>query len=187
MKPLGPASRMLGALETALVQLSALAMLLIMLIVVVDVLLRYFLSQPLIFSYDLISMYLIVMVFFFAMPDTLHRHGHVAIDIFQPWLPVRVRFLAEAISYAAATLVMALIAWKLSERTWTAFVNEEVTATTIPWPIWLSSLPAAIGCWLFAARTLYRCVAHAASALAGRALVELPPPPLTSQHEETAL
>ena len=86
-----------------------------------------------------------------------------------------------------ATIVMVLIAWKLGGRTWTAFVRDEVTATTIPWPVWLSSLPAAIGCWLFAARALYRCVAHVASAIAGSARVELPPPPLTSREEENPL
>lgn len=180
MTGLARVSRWMEKLEVALAQLSALAMLLIMLIVVADVVLRYFFSRPLIFSYDLISMYLVVIVFFFALPDTLHRHGHIAIDFFQPFLPARVRFAGEAIGYAAATIVMSLIAWKLSERTWIAFSKDEVTATTIPWPIWLSNLPAALGCWLFALRSLYRSAGHAASAVAGRALVELPPPPVTS-------
>ncbi len=187
MDALGRTSRGLARLETALAQVSALAMFLIMAVVVADVLLRYFFSMPLIFSYDLISMYLMVIVFFFALPDTLHRHGHIAIDFFQPYIAARLRFVAEALGYAAATLVMVLIAWKLSGRTWTAFVRDEVTATTIPWPVWLSSLPAAIGCWLFAARALYRCVAHVASAIAGSARVELPPPPLTSREEENPL
>lgn len=176
-------SRLLERLEIALAQLAALAMFLIMLTVVTDVVMRYFFSKPLIFSYDLISMYLVVVVFFFALPDTLHRHGHIAIDFFQPYLPQRLRFAGEALAYAAGTIVMALIAWKLSERTWIAFVRDEVPATTIPWPIWLSNLPAALGCWLFALRALYRCVAHFASAVAGRPLVELPPPPLTSQSQ----
>lgn len=184
MELLRGTSRALGKAETALAQLSALAMLLIMLVVVADVALRYLFSSPLTFSYDLISMYLVVVVFYFAMPDTLNRHGHIAIDFFHPWMPTRMRFAGEAIGYAAGTVVMALIAWKLSSRAWTAFVRAEVPATTIPWPIWLSILPAAIGSWLFAARCLYRCVGHLASLVAGRALVELPPPPITAAGEE---
>jgi TRAP-type C4-dicarboxylate transport system permease small subunit len=179
MRALHATSRLLALLERAAAQLAALAMFLIMAVVVADVVLRYFFSKPLVFSYDLISMYLVVMVFFFALSDTLHHHGHIAIDFFQPYLPLRLRFGAEAFGYAAGTLVMALIAWKLSERTWFAYMNEEVPATTIAWPIWLSNLPAAVGCWLFALRCLYRAVAHFASALAGRVLVELPPPPMT--------
>lgn len=185
MSALESTSRRLGKIEGALAQLSALAMLAIMLVVVADVVLRYFFSSPLTFSYDLISMYLVVVVFFFALPETLNRHGHIAIDFFHPWIPARLRFAGEALGYGAATVVMALIAWKLSEKTWVAFVNDEVPATTIPWPIWLSNLPAAVGCWLFALRCLYRFVGHAASLAAGRPLVELPPPPITATGEES--
>ena len=187
MELLRGASRWLEKVETALAQLSALAMFLIMLVVVADVALRYLFASPLSFSYDLISMYLVVIVFYFAMPDTLHRHGHIAIDFFHPWMPARMRFAGEAFGYAAGTVVIALIAWKLSGRAWTAFVRNEVPATTIPWPIWLSILPAAIGSWLFAARCLYRCVGHLASLAAGRALVELPPPPITATVEQEPL
>ena len=38
--------------------------------------------------------------------------------------------------------------------------------------------------FLFALRCLYRCVGHLASLLAGRALVELPPPPISSAAGE---
>lgn len=184
MTGLQRASRWLAWVESALAQVSALAMLGIMLVVVADVAFRYFLSSPLIFAYDLISMYLVVVVFYFALPDTLQRHGHIAIDFFQPRIPQRLRFIGEALGYAAGAVVMALIAWKLTDRTWTAFERGEVPATTIPWPIWLSYLPAAIGCWLFAARAAYRAIGHVASAVAGKALVELPPPPIGAADEE---
>jgi len=88
-------SRLLKRLEIALAQLAALAMFLIMLTVVTDVVMRYFLSKPLIFSYDLISMYLVVVVFFFALPDRLHRHRHIAID-FLSALPVAAPSLLPA-------------------------------------------------------------------------------------------
>lgn len=183
MTGLQRASRWLGAVENLLAQLSALAMFAIMLVVVADVSFRYFLSSPLLFAYDLISMYLVVIVFYFALPDTLHRHGHIAIDFFQPRLPVRLRFAGEAFGYAAGALVMALISWKLTERCWIAFERNEVPATTIAWPIWLSYLPAAIGCWLFTARAAYRAIGHLTSMVAGHALVELPPPPIGSEEE----
>lgn len=168
-------SAALERLEQGLMHLSALAMLAVMLVVVADVVARYFFSHPLIFAYDLISMYLVVVAFFFALPGTLHRHGHIAIDLFQGWMPPRLRFLGEAIGYATGSLVLALIAWKLGERSWVSWVNEEVTATTIPWPIWLSELPAAIGSALIALRCLYRCIGHLVSLVVGEARVELPP------------
>lgn len=179
MRFLQGVSRLLAAVEDAVAQLSALAMVAIMLIVVADVVLRYAFASPLFFAYDLISMYLVVLLFFLSISRTLHHHGHVAIDLFQPFLPMRLRHAGEALCYAAGTVVMALIAWRLSERTHVAFLEDQVTATTIPWPIWLSVLPAAFGCWLFTLRCLYRTVAHAASAVTGRRMVEVPPPPIT--------
>ena len=185
MTGLQRASRWLGAVENLLAQLSALAMFAIMLVVVADVSFRYFLSSPLLFAYDLISMYLVVIVFYFALPDTLHRHGHIAIDFFQPRLPVRLRFAGEAFGYAAGALVMALIAWKLGARAWLAYVNGDVTATTIPWPIWLSEAPAALGSALITLRCAYRCVGHVLSTIVGEAVVEVPPPHDKSLPTET--
>ncbi|MBE0594755.1 MAG: TRAP transporter small permease [Gemmatimonadales bacterium] len=169
-------SAALARLEHALMHVSAAAMIAVMLVVVVDVVARYFFSSPLIFAYDLIGMYLVVLVFFFALPGTLHLHGHIAIDFFQPFMPARLRFAGEAIGYAAGTVVLALIAWKLGARAWVAFVNGDVTATTIPWPIWLSEAPAALGSALIALRCAYRCIGHVLSVIAGEAVVEIPPP-----------
>jgi TRAP-type C4-dicarboxylate transport system permease small subunit len=183
MKSPGGIGFALQRLETAMANLAAVALLLIMAIVVADVVMRYFFASPLVFSYDLISMYLVVVAFFFAIPDTLNRHGHVAIDVFQPRLPPRLRFGGESLAYAAGTVVMGLIAWKLSEKTWIAWSRDEVTATLIPWPIWLSNLPAALGCWVFALRCAWRCAGHFGSAIAGRALIEMPPEPITSHTQ----
>lgn len=169
-------SAALARLEHAMMHVSAVAILAVMLVVVADVVMRYFFSHPLIFAYDLISLYLVVLVFYFALPGTLHLHGHIAIDFFQPWMPARLRFAGEAIGYATGAVVLALIAWKLGERSWIAFVNKEVTATTIPWPIWLSELPAAIGSALIAVRCVYRCIGHVLSTIVGHAVVEIPPP-----------
>lgn len=179
-------SAALARVEHALMHVSAIAMLVVMLVVVADVVMRYFFSHPLIFAYDLISMYLVVLVFFFALPGTLHLHGHIAIDFFQPFMPARLRFAGEAIGYAAGTVVLALIAWKLGGRAWTAFVNGDVTATTIPWPIWLSEAPAAIGTALIALRCAYRCVGHVLSMIVGHAVVEIPPPHDKSLPTEVA-
>lgn len=173
----------LSRVETVLANIGAVAMLAIMLVVVADVGMRYLFNSPLVFAYDFISMYLMVGVFFLLLAYTLHHHGHVAIDIFQHLIPARLRFLGEAVGYAAATIIFGLVAWQLSQRSARAFMEAEVTATTIPWPLWLSYLPAAIGAWAFAARCLYRSLGHLASLAAGRPLVELPPPPVTATDE----
>ncbi|MBC7133270.1 MAG: TRAP transporter small permease [Roseovarius sp.] len=179
MRYLQKVSNGLAVIERVFAQFSIVAMVAIMLVVVTDVVLRYFFSRPIFFAYDLISMYLVVVLFFFVISHTLHNHGHISIDLFQRFLPMRVRHVGEGLCYAAGAVVFALVAWLLSERTHTALVRGQVTDTTIPWPIWLSILPAALGCWLFTLRCAYRAIAHIASGIVGRVLVELPPPPIT--------
>lgn len=57
-------SRALGVLEVGLVTVSAVAMAAIMLVVSLDATLRYVMSSPLSWSYELIGLYLMVAVFF---------------------------------------------------------------------------------------------------------------------------
>src|SRR3546814_5827562 len=54
-----------------------------MLVIVVDVVMRYFFSAPLSWSYDLIGMYLVTLVFFLALADTFRRGGHIKVDLFE--------------------------------------------------------------------------------------------------------
>lgn len=73
-------SAAVAKVETLLVGFSAASLVVIMLVVVADVTMRYVVRSPLGWSYDLIGTYLMVCVFFFALSDTLHHHGHIAMN-----------------------------------------------------------------------------------------------------------
>ena len=110
-----------------------------------------------------------------------------AIDLLLPRMPVRLRHIGEAIGYAFTTVLVAMIAWEGWERMATAFVNNEATSTVIQWPMWPAYLFVVVGSLSLTLRAAYRTVGHVASAIAGHALVELPPPPETELHAgETA-
>lgn len=179
MNALPRLSRLLSAFEWGLATLSAIAMFAVMIVVMLDVTMRYVFAAPLAWSYDIISLYLMVAVFFLALGDTLHHHGHIAIDLLLPRMPVRLRHFGEMIGYALTTVLIALIAWQAWERLATAFVNSEVTPTVIEWPTWPAYLFVVVGSVSLALRAAYRTVGHLVSMVAGRALVELPPPPET--------
>jgi TRAP-type C4-dicarboxylate transport system permease small subunit len=172
-------SRLLSSVEWGLSTLAAIAMFAVMMIVIADVTMRYVFAAPLSWSYDIISLYLMVAVFFLALGDTLQHHGHIAIDLLQPHMPVRLRHIGETIGYALTTVLVAMIAWEGWERLATAFANHEVTPTVIQWPTWPAYAFVVVGSVSLALRAAYRTVGHLASAIAGRALVELPPPPET--------
>ncbi len=177
--PANGASAALARIESLLAALSGLSLGAIMLIVVADVAMRYIFGTPLSWSYNLIGLYLMVAVFFFALSDTLHNHGHIAIDIFQHQIPHRPRHLALSLGYLTSSVVVALIGWQAWLRLKSAYVNDDRIAAVIPWPTWVTYFIVLTGCVVMTARCIYRTFGHAASGMTGRDLVETPPPPET--------
>ena len=178
-KPANRVSAVLARVEHALVVVSGFAMGAMMLVVVLDVAMRYFLASPLTWSYNVIGMYLMVAVFFFALSDTLHNHGHIAIDVFQYLIPRRVRHFGLSIGYLLSTLVVALITWQAFLRFKSAYINDDRIAAVIPWPTWISYAIVSIGGVVITLRCIYRVVGHAASTVSDHDLVEEPLPPET--------
>lgn len=166
--------RGIGRIETLQIALASIAMAAIMLVVVADVLMRYVFSSPLIWSYDLISLYLMVTLFFFALSHTLEQHGHIAIDIFAPLIPRRLRHLFEGLGYAAVTVIVAAITWLSAERMVESFLAGELMASAVSWPTWVAQVPVVLGAGLLTLRCLYRAVGHLASTVAAIPLIELP-------------
>jgi TRAP-type C4-dicarboxylate transport system permease small subunit len=173
-------SSSLAVLEAGLAALACIALAAIMLIVVVDVAMRYALSMPLGWSYDLIGLYLVVAVFFLMLPDTLHHHGHVAIDLFQNVLPRRLRHLGLAVGYGAGAVVMALIGLEAWGRFLVAYIGQDRIAALVPWLTWPAYLIVLIGTALLTLRLIYRAVGHGLSIFSRHDLVEIPPPPETT-------
>lgn len=175
---------LLGKLEVALAGLSGAVIAAIMLIVVCDVVMRYLFNAPLGWSYELIGAYLVVAAFFLALSDTLNGHHHVAIDIFQPLIPHRLKHLLLGVGYAAATVVLTLIAWQAWIRVASAWSADDRLSASLPWPTWPSYLFVVVGTVVILLRALVRVVGHLASAATGRELVATPPPPETSSAME---
>ena len=176
-------SAMLARAETALVFLSGVALAVIMAVVVADATMRYALRSPLGWSYDLIGTYLMVCVFFFALSDTLHHHGHIAIDIFSPRLPRPLVHVSLAVGYGASALLLAMIAWQAWYRTSAAWNANNLISATVPWPTWPSYFMVVVGSALMTLRCVLRTVTHAVSFVTGRELADLPPPPIIVSSE----
>jgi TRAP-type C4-dicarboxylate transport system permease small subunit len=180
----GEFSRVLGSVEMGLMAVSAVAIAAIMLVVTLDATLRYVMSSPLTWSYELIGLYLMVAVFFLALPDTLNHHGHIAVDIFQRLIPLRIRHLLLGLGYGLSTWIMILITWGAGQRLKTAFLQDERIAAVVPWPTWIAYLLVAVGSAAMVLRCLVRVYGHLASAAIGREMVDMPPPPAEAGVEE---
>lgn len=177
--PIGVAT-VLEATDTALMAVSFVATLLIMLVVLVNVVLRYGFNVPLPWSHTLISMYLMVAAFFLALPDTLNRNGHIAIDVFQWLIPVRLNHLLLGLGFLVSVGFVGLIAWLGYNDAVTAFVKGERLHGSTPWPTWIPKAVMAIGCGVLALRCLHRAAGHLASFAWGQDFV-----PVRVSHQAT--
>ncbi|KZX98850.1 MULTISPECIES: TRAP transporter small permease [unclassified Sulfitobacter] len=178
-RPANALSALLARVETVMISISAAAMAAIMLIVVLDVAMRYMFAAPLAWSYSLIGLYLVGAVFFLALSDTMHHHGHIALDVFVPFMPRPIRHLSQAAGYGAATFFVVVIAWLGFVQAQDALVSDHRAAEIVPWPTWVAHAFLTLGMATLALRCGYRAIFHLLSVFSSSDLVELPPPPNT--------
>ena len=171
----------LRVIERVGVAFAGILMFMIMLVGVTDVVMRYFFNSPLSWSYELISLYLMVGVFFFALSDTLANNAHVSVDILHLYMPGRMRHAAEFVGYALSVPVFAAILYLSVLTTWDAYKGDDVLAGHIAWPTWLAAICVPIGVGVLLLRMVLRLVGHALSLAANRSVIGLPP---VSGHEE---
>ncbi|MEO5702094.1 MAG: TRAP transporter small permease [Casimicrobiaceae bacterium] len=141
----------------------------VMLIVVVDVVRRYFFNAPLAWSYDIISLYLMLAAFYLALSETLRRHHHVAVDLLYERFGLRTKLAVRLVSWMLAVVFFALVFVLTANGAWIKWRGGDVVAGSIPWPTWLSSAIAALGSLLIAVRLAFVAVAMAAALVTGRA------------------
>lgn len=135
----------LARYEAALLALGAVCLFAMMIIVFIDVVMRYLFNSPLGFSYDLISLYLMVGVFFFSLSDTLRHDEHVRVDILYLRMSQGVRRLCDRIAYGLSAVLFAIVLWTGLLRAMASTAQGEVMATLIPWPIWVAYWIVPIG------------------------------------------
>ncbi len=146
------ASRGVERLERAASLGAGIALFVIMGIVFVDVFLRYIFNAPLAWSYDLISIYLMGIAFFFSLSETLRRNHHVAVDILYLHFSLPVRRAWKLVGWTL-TFALFLVIFLLDVRTaWSRWEGEHVVAGAIPWPTWIPAAIAAVGFGLILAR-----------------------------------
>jgi len=164
----------LRRIEALLSYGSACCILAIMIIVVVDVAMRYGFNAPLPWAFDLVGMYLLVGAFYLALPTSHAEDSHVRVDIVAGMCAPKVRRFFEVISCGCGALFLGGMAYVGYERTVIAFVGNEVVVGLIPWPTWLSVVFVPIGAGLLSFRLMIVTLAHAISLFTSRELVPLP-------------
>lgn len=144
--------------EKAVISLSGVCLMAIMLIVTVDVVMRYLFASPISWSFDLISLYLATLLFFAAVSDTFRRGSHVKIDLFDKLGSTRVRAVMESVGFVAAFVlffIMFRVSWEDGVK---SLLARDVIAGAIPWPTWIPYIIASLGFGLLTIRVLLTIV-----------------------------
>jgi TRAP-type C4-dicarboxylate transport system permease small subunit len=162
---LAACERVLDALDTAAATCAGTIIAAIMLIVVLDVVMRYLFNAPLSWSYDIISMYLMLAGFYLALSQTLRRGHHVAVDLLYQHFAIKTKLLWRLLGWTLAAVFFAMVFVLTAKGAWSKFESGDVVAGSIPWPTWVASALAALGSMLIALRLLLD-LAYVVAALA---------------------
>lgn len=168
------ARAMMAQLELVLRTVAAVCLLAVMVIVFIDVGARYLVNSPLAWSYELIGMYLMPALFYFALSDTLAGDHHIAVDLLRPRMPAWLLRLVEIIGSAAMLGVFLLIGWIFLQQAVRGFRDSSVTMGVVEWPAWIPAVIVVTGTLAICLRLAGRVVGHAMSLVAGRSFIDLP-------------
>jgi len=155
MKTLESVHRTISALERLWAAAASVCLFAIMVIVVVDVVLRYVFNSPLGWSYDLISLYLMVALFFLALSATQRDDHHVRVDILFRHVSPQMRHCMELVGYLLTVVVLVGIVYQGSLKFWISWQNNDVVAGAVPWPTWLSAIFVPLGVGLLVLRLAF--------------------------------
>lgn len=161
--------RLLAPIESAMMLVACLAIAGMVLITAVDVVFRYALNAPFSWSHDLTTQYLLVGLFFLALPYVTGRGAHMSLDFAVRNL--RTPLLRNGFILAGDGLGAALgigIAWGNWDPLVSAWVNHEVLPGSLPLPTWPMHAIVILGCVVLALRLACGMLGAIEATLAGR-------------------
>ena len=106
----------------------------IVLVVIREVFFRYVLNAPSVWAMDG-SSFALVFVFFLALAPALESGHHVAVDLFDPLVPPRLRRHQKVAGHALTVAFGLILFWYLLDTTIEAFATDEMTYSVIPVPL----------------------------------------------------
>jgi TRAP-type mannitol/chloroaromatic compound transport system permease small subunit len=146
------ATRLFDAVERAVSVLSSLVILSVMMIVSVDVFMRYALNSPLRWSYDSISLYALVAVFYFSVSRAYTLNYHLRLDILYLRFPPRVKTFVNICSLLITIPLILWIAKINGDDALRAYRLGLAQSGRYAWPLWPIKAMVCVGFGLLTVR-----------------------------------
>jgi TRAP-type C4-dicarboxylate transport system permease small subunit len=151
----------LRRVEDALAAAAAIALLALAGMVVLGVVLRYLFASPLSWAYAFTTDYLLVAVFFLALPFTVRAGAHVRIDMLYRTLSRRAQRWCDVVGAVLSVLFAAALTWGGIVLTTGAWADGDVPppgGSELSWPVWTSTIMVPIGSAVLLVRLLHDLV-----------------------------
>lgn len=165
---------LVAKIETALSTIASVVLFAVMAIVASDVAMRYVFNRPFGWSYDLVSLYFSLAIFYFCLSRAYAVHAHVGVDILHYYVSTRTRRVFALLSCLIAAPLFGTIALVTLQRALAAFAAADVIEGAIEWPTWVYLALPPLGTGLLTLRLLADGVAHALTLAGGPELIPLP-------------
>lgn len=149
----------LSRIEQVFLWFACAALIGIMMVMVMDVSMRYAFNAPLRWAYEVLTRYLLLAVFFFAVSAVLHRGDHLSVDLFAKILPRRVMHFSLSVLYFAAGLVWSVACYKAFLKLQTNWLSSALVPG-IGWPVWTSTLIIVTGIAVLVLRIVLMTMQH---------------------------
>lgn len=126
-----------------------------MLITSYDASARYLFNAPLIWSYEVISYYLLAFTLYLAVAATFASGDHVSLDLFRSMFPTRLRNWFDVIWCLLVALAFCLFVYAAWHDMMRAYNRGAFYPGFLRWPTWPSFLPIILGGGLTVLRVLF--------------------------------
>ncbi len=145
------ADAMLVKMEIALTHISWLVCLAVTLMIVTDIVMRFFFNQPLPASWEIseISMPYIV---FFPFAYTLTVDAHVKVSLVRDRMPGRIQWSFDLLATFVSFVFCSMLAYWSWLRFWDSYLVKEEILAAIQLPWWVGKFAMPVGMGMFAIR-----------------------------------
>ena len=141
-----------AALDCLFLAVAQAAIFAMMLSISIDAAGRYLFDRPLQGSYEVTSLYFMVMLCFLGMPAMHARGGHIRLDVLHRLLARVPGRLTERLNALLAGAVFAFLAWHSGGEAVEKFVNRDTTFGAVQLPLYWSYVWVPAGCGVLALR-----------------------------------
>lgn len=142
----------MGLLETLLIRIAALVLLVLTGLTTADALGRYLLNSPIPGTGEIIEDYFMIALIFLPLSYSFMQEGHVHVTILERYFPGGVKRVVGKATLLLSFALFALIALAGWDRFVEAWRIEEISTSSVGYPMWPCYIMVPIGCGLLCLR-----------------------------------